>query len=524
MSKSFVQYVADGSNNIFDITFDYLRPEHIKVLINGNPPVLPFVLDGLGRVVIEDTLVPGQLVEIRRTTPFDQSLVDFQNGSVLTEEDLDTAIRQLLFIQQELSDRYDASLSGALATVANDGGVVVPPGLETLDALAQELILNEAAQDLAQGLSDIIANANSIVDLSNEQTLIRADHTALVAVVDGLTGGDPGAGVVTALATETQNRIDGDSAIVQTIDLLGAKSGDGTAFILDASTVLLSPTETLTSKLNVLTTQAADNAAAISSEASTRASEVAAQAAQITSLQTSVDGNNATVATLASSVSGLEGRYGVTIDVNGYVTGFVQNNDGTTGSFDILADRFSIVSPNGGSPVNPFTVTGETVSVNGDLIVNGSITTAGLADNAVTKGASAFFAGSVISTGSATAVAQVDLETTGGDVRVDFCGAFSYFGGGPATSVQYRVRRGATIIREGTLVQTFGQQLVNVQDSETSATIGTATIPTPTTGTYAIFVVDTTAPPGTHTYYVDMIAPSGGVMESRQVAALEFKR
>ncbi|CAN8142881.1 hypothetical protein THIOSC15_970001 [uncultured Thiomicrorhabdus sp.] len=38
-------------------------------------------------------------------------------------------------------------------------------------------------------------------------------------------------------------------------------------------------------------------------------------------------------------------KYGVKLDVNGYVTGFAQNNDGTTGSFYIRADEFAIIDP-----------------------------------------------------------------------------------------------------------------------------------------------------------------------------------
>lgn len=40
---------------------------------------------------------------------------------------------------------------------------------------------------------------------------------------------------------------------------------------------------------------------------------------------------------------------GVTLDVNGYVTGYKQSNNGATGVFGIVADKFQIVSPAGGA-------------------------------------------------------------------------------------------------------------------------------------------------------------------------------
>ena len=48
------------------------------------------------------------------------------------------------------------------------------------------------------------------------------------------------------------------------------------------------------------------------------------------------------------TITDLESRYGVGLNVDGFVTGFVQNNDGTSGSFAILADEFKVVDPNGG--------------------------------------------------------------------------------------------------------------------------------------------------------------------------------
>jgi hypothetical protein len=79
------------------------------------------------------------------------------------------------------------------------------------------------------------------------------------------------------------------------------------------------------------------------------------------------------VASLSEAVNGVSARWGVSLTVNGYVSGVVQNNNGASSSFVVLADRFAIVDPNGGSPTVPFEVSNGSVFINGQRISPGSI-------------------------------------------------------------------------------------------------------------------------------------------------------
>ena len=820
MSLSYVQYVADGNTAEFDVPFPFENRTHVKIRIDGNPPVLPIRWVGDSRIRIADSIANGSIVELRRETPISSRLVDFQNGSVLTEEELDTALNQVFYLQQELKDLYEDTLEGRLAAIANGGGYVIPEGADIVSELANYVVATQAAQDLANSVQDIANQGNAlaqqaleILDLddalqinsanltaaqTNLQSAIntvdgrvdmaRTDIDNLITTVDALAGGDPGTGIATLIQAETTARIAGDQAIVDDIALIGAVSGDGLSFILDTSKVRVSPSETLaerfsaivatdnsntaaitseqtarinadtalasdisvldtrmgdaeasvvseqtaringdnalttnlnaltvrvntaeadivseqtaranadgalTTSLNALTARVDDaeadiiseqtarasgdsalttslnalsarvddaeadilseqtarasgdsalttslnaltarvttaegdiadnaagilseataranaisaeasartllaarvtttegditalegsvstNAAAIQSEATARANAISAEASartllaarvttaesditslegsvstnasaiaseqttranadsalasDITALTTTVNGNTSTVTTLAASVNGIAARYGVSLDVNGYVTGFVQNNDGSQGDFIIMADRFAIVDPNGGpgqTPVIPFEVNNGDVKINGNLVVAGTITSSQLALNSVTKGNSAYTQGNIgIPSGDVwTTVQSCSLTTSGGEVKIDFCGCYDRFGGG-STNVVYRIRRGSTTIREGTLVQVYGEQVVNIQSSETFQTIGTANIPYPTSGTYSIVAVDTTAPAGAHTYTVELASlQTGGIMNSRQMALLELKR
>jgi hypothetical protein len=66
-----------------------------------------------------------------------------------------------------------------------------------------------------------------------------------------------------------------------------------------------------------------------------------------------VGGNSASITTLSSTQATLSGKvnamYTVTLDVNGYVSGFVSQNTGATSNFIVVADNFQIVKPAGGA-------------------------------------------------------------------------------------------------------------------------------------------------------------------------------
>lgn len=369
---------------------------------------------------------------------------------------------------------------------------------------------------------DIVNNA---ADITAEQTARADGDAANASSITTLSGR-----VDTAeadIVTEQTARANGDIALATDIALLGAANGGGTAFILNENTVEVGGGVSLGTRLSGIDTAVGDNAAAITTEQTARADGDSALAASISTLTSTVNGNTASITTNASAIGGLESRYGVQLDVNGYVTGFSQNNDGTTGSFVIVADQFKIVDPAGGggqAGTVPFQIDNGDVKINGNLVVDGTITTNSLEAGAVTNGASNYTAASsAVGQNSWWEAQNCQITTSGGDVRVDFCCSFSIVGSN--TTVQYRVKRGSTVIRTGVLAQLFSDQLVQVTDSETFQVIGTATIPSSVAGTQAIFVVDTSAPAGTHTYSVELYTTlGGGVVESRQMGLLETKR
>ena len=88
--------------------------------------------------------------------------------------------------------------------------------------------------------------------------------------------------------------------------------------------------------------------ASISNEAIARANADGALAGQISTLSTTVGNQSATLTQFASSISGLQNRWGVKFDNNGRVTGFVLNGSNQEANADWVVDRFRLIHPTSG--------------------------------------------------------------------------------------------------------------------------------------------------------------------------------
>ena len=183
MSLSYVRYVADGTTDEFDVPFDFLNRTHVKVTIDGNTPVLPIRWAGESRIKIADRIAAGSIVELRRETPISSRLVDFQNGSVLTEEELDTALNQIFFLQQELRDRTKDTLNGGLLGLAENEAAI--------DAILNRVLSSEAALELSNSVNDIAVQGEALAAVALDQSILdqalattSSALTASVATVD----------------------------------------------------------------------------------------------------------------------------------------------------------------------------------------------------------------------------------------------------------------------------------------------------------------------------------------------------
>lgn len=188
------------------------------------------------------------------------------------------------------------------------------------DSAFASLVTNLTATVTAGDQTNAAAISNELTVRANADSALASDITTLSATV---TSGD--STNAAAITNEATARANADSAVATTVSNLAATvtSGDNT------------------------------NAAAISSEATARANADSALSSTVSSLTSTVNGVSASVTAEASARvaadNTLLAKYGVTLNSNGYITGFSQNNNGTTGSFKIIADEFKIINPNNAS-------------------------------------------------------------------------------------------------------------------------------------------------------------------------------
>lgn len=111
MANTYVDYTATASQTDFAFSFSYLKVEHVKVEINGvDTAAFTLVTSPANKVVLNSGATAGQIVRVRRNSQPDTNLVDFVNGSVLTETELDFAYQHNRFLNEELAELNEASL------------------------------------------------------------------------------------------------------------------------------------------------------------------------------------------------------------------------------------------------------------------------------------------------------------------------------------------------------------------------------------------------------------------------------
>lgn len=108
MAFSFQTYVGSAGNRDFQFDFPYLEESHVKVTVNGLAAQFSFLNPSTVRLATPPA--DGAAVLIRRKTPIDQAPVDYNDGSVLAEKDLDRAVLYNLYVVQELRDELDADV------------------------------------------------------------------------------------------------------------------------------------------------------------------------------------------------------------------------------------------------------------------------------------------------------------------------------------------------------------------------------------------------------------------------------
>ncbi|CAB4150123.1 Intramolecular chaperone auto-processing domain containing protein [uncultured Caudovirales phage] len=110
MAYSYVRYTGNGSTTNYTFSFPTISTDHIKVRVNGT---LVTNWSFLSASTVQFAAAPasGAIIEIRRETPKDSAIVNFTDGSVLLERDLDLLATYNLYVAQETDDSLEDAIA-----------------------------------------------------------------------------------------------------------------------------------------------------------------------------------------------------------------------------------------------------------------------------------------------------------------------------------------------------------------------------------------------------------------------------
>jgi predicted phage tail protein len=276
------------------------------------------------------------------------------------------------------------SLSGVFALVEDS------IGQELLDAGLRDEIDKIEPLELRIDVAETAITTEATIRQSADSAL-ATQITTVSAIANGNTA---------AIQNEQTARVNADSALATEINALEVSVANNAAAIVTEQTVRANADSSLASSITTLQSTVNSNTSAIQNEVTARTTADSALSSSITTLQTTVNGQTTSIQTNATSIDGIEAKYTVKIDNNGYISGYglisTANTATPTSTFSVLADRFVIA--NSATPYNtdtsipffvftsPQVVDGVTIAA-GTYIKKASIMDAAITNAKITNGA-----------------------------------------------------------------------------------------------------------------------------------------
>ncbi|CDL65196.1 hypothetical protein [Burkholderia phage Bp-AMP2] len=213
--NSMQEYPGKGTNGPFEFNFagGYIDPSHVKayrydpVSARTYPQTLTFL--GPNQVRTSDVIPVGQYVVLYRDTPKNQPLVDYSEGAVMDEANLDKSNDQSVFIAAEMLDRFDAI--NATSSEAIDRSVTALNTANSALSKSDTAIKTADAATATAGSAVITANGAVTTANAATQTANGAKATAEGIDAKAQSALDASANAVTTAngAKATANAIDG---------------------------------------------------------------------------------------------------------------------------------------------------------------------------------------------------------------------------------------------------------------------------------------------------------------------------
>ena len=399
-AASFTNHTGNGTAGPFNISFSYLSEAEVDVTVGGVLKTITthYTFTSATQITFTSGNEPanGVAIKFQRDTNISAKKVDFADGSVLTEADLDANSDQVLFAQQEIIDKLGTIEENAtgdqtaaeirtLVESASDSNVFTDADHTKLNAIEASATADQTAAEI-RTLVESASDSNVFTD---------ADHTKLNGIEASATADQTAAEIRTLVESATDSNVFTDADHTKLNGIETGATADQTASEIRALVESASDSNVFTdadhSKLNAI--EASATADQTASEIKTLYESNSNTNALTDAEKTVIDGVTANT----SELNKLDGYTGSTADLNqvsgmskqttitnsdshfptsGAVVDFVANQIAPVGGLEVIADEdnFPTTQP----------VSGVVISIsNADgLVINSS----GVATNARTVG------------------------------------------------------------------------------------------------------------------------------------------
>ena len=182
MAATFNLYAGDGTNRAFAVTFPYLDKSHVRLYVD-NTEMGVFVWLNAAVIQLPLAPAPGAIVRVARVTPTGIMPVDFTDGSVLAEAELDLISKYAAYLAEEAFDRTSTAL------ITNSVNEFDARGLKIVN-VAEGTNPTDAASwgqlTVTKGQIQVLADAVAAGATQVETTAIQVSQDAATATAAAL--------------------------------------------------------------------------------------------------------------------------------------------------------------------------------------------------------------------------------------------------------------------------------------------------------------------------------------------------
>lgn len=350
MAYSYVQYAGNGSTATFSVPFAYISKSHVEVRVNNvlKTADTDYTWSSASAITFVTAPGTGLTVDIRRQSNHSGRIVDFQDGSTLTQDVLDADSNQNFFMAQEAIDAVDGNIALDTDGVFDADNKRIKNVANPVDA--QDVVtktwaensmssqLNQATAQAATATTQAgIATTKAAEAAASASSASSSATTATTKATEASTSATNAASSASAAlasknaaATSETNAAASAAAAASSSSSASSSATSATGSANSAAASATTAT-TKASDASASATQAANSASGAATSATNAASSASSASASATSAASSASQASTSATNAAASASSALAIYGNTTAMNNAVTS-AQNSATSAGT------------------------------------------------------------------------------------------------------------------------------------------------------------------------------------------------